>query len=516
MVDRILQRAAASNVRSNTTGRDLSNDRQPPSSRSLIIHGHFYQPPREDPLTGMIPDEPGAAPYANWNERVHAECYRPNAELGNFEYISFNVGPTLFNWMEAYDPVTYQRILAQDKTNVLRFGVGNAIAQAYNHTILPLATRADKVVQVAWGIADFKHRFGRKPQGMWLPETAVDTETLEVLSEQGIEFTILAPWQANTADLDPTESYRVRLPNGRSLVVFFYHGELSAGISFNTRLTSNAYTFVKDNLLHQFHETKIQNGTHQVLTVASDGELYGHHQTFRDWFLAYLVHGANARSGIQVTFPALWLLEHTPEREVEIRENTSWSCHHGVSRWQKECDCTPNTGLWKAHLRRAINRLAKKLDDLYLKTLSPFGIDPWVLRERYIHVILGEITLEALIPQCMESGPQSSTEIPELTPEGLKTIALLLESQWERQRMFTSCGWFFEDFDRIEPHNNVEYAAQAVWWAQQALGVDLAPAVMADLYRVVSKRSGLRGDRVFERHLHRAQKSGKMVSWRVR
>jgi alpha-amylase/alpha-mannosidase (GH57 family) len=515
MVDHTPQRIVASPAPADSAGREVIGDHQPPVPCSLIIHGHFYQPPREDPLTGMIPDEPGAAPYANWNERVHAECYRPNAELGNFEYISFNVGPTLFNWMQAYDPITYRRILAQDQTNVERFGVGNAIAQAYNHTILPLATRADKVVQVVWGIADFEHRFGRKPQGMWLPETAVNTETLEVLSEQGIEFTILAPWQAKTVDLDPTEPYWVRLPNGHRIVVFFYHGELSAGISFNTRLTSNAYTFVTDNLLGQFKREKVQNGYPQVLTLASDGELYGHHQTFRDWFLAYLVHGANARSGIQVTFPALWLLEHTPRYTVEIRENTSWSCHHGVSRWQAACDCTPNTGLWKAHLRRALNRLAVKLDELYLETLSPLGIDPWRLRERYIHVILGEITLEELISQYRLPDQHPSAEIADLSPEQGGSIALLLESQWERQRMFTSCGWFFEDFDRIEPRNNVAYAAQAVWLAQQAVGVDLAPAAMADLYRVVSKRSGLRGDLVFERYLHRAQKSGKMVSWRV-
>ena len=180
--------------------------------KALCIHGHFYQPPREDPFTGIIPTEPGAAPYKNWNERIHAECYQPNAELGNFENISFNVGPTLFSWLADFDPLTYQRILAQDQANVARFGVGNAIAQAYNHTVLPLASASDKVIQIAWGIADFKHRFKRMPQGMWLPETAIDYETLTTLAHHGIEFTVLAPWQAEVDKIDPTEPYRVPLP----------------------------------------------------------------------------------------------------------------------------------------------------------------------------------------------------------------------------------------------------------------------------------------------------------------
>jgi alpha-amylase/alpha-mannosidase (GH57 family) len=188
--------------------------------RSLCIHGHFYQPPREDPITGLIPQEVGAAPYQNWNERIHAECYRPNAELGNFERMSFNIGPTLFRWMESHDPDTYHRILAQDRANLERNGVGNAMAQAYNHTILPLATLADKRTQIKWGIADFTHRFGRKPEGLWLPETAADLETLTVLAEQDIQFTILAPWQGDLDPLDTSEPYRVALPDGRSIAVF--------------------------------------------------------------------------------------------------------------------------------------------------------------------------------------------------------------------------------------------------------------------------------------------------------
>jgi alpha-amylase/alpha-mannosidase (GH57 family) len=225
-------------------------------TRALCIHGHFYQPPREDPLTGAVPEEIGAAPYRNWNERIHAECYRANAELGNFERISFNVGPTLFDWMAQHDPDTSRKIVEQDRANVRQFGVGNAIAQAYNHAIMPLATSADKRTQVAWGIADFTHRFGRKPQGMWLPETAVDIETLTIMAEQGITFTLLAPWQADAESIDPTEPYLVRLPGGRSIAVFFYHQGLSGRVSFDPALTSNADAFAFHDLPWQYHTEK--------------------------------------------------------------------------------------------------------------------------------------------------------------------------------------------------------------------------------------------------------------------
>jgi alpha-amylase/alpha-mannosidase (GH57 family) len=188
---------------------------------AFCIHGHFYQPPREDPLTGMIPTEPGAAPFRNWNQRINAECYQPNSAAGNFEKISFNIGPTLFSWLQDSDPATYARILEQDRVNFTRYGVGNAMAQSYNHTILPLATRLDKITQIKWGLEDFRYRFGHTPEGMWLPETAVDSSTLSVMVDFGIKYTILAPWQADKANLDTNRPYRVGLPGGRQMVVFF-------------------------------------------------------------------------------------------------------------------------------------------------------------------------------------------------------------------------------------------------------------------------------------------------------
>ncbi len=468
------------------------------TTRSLCIHGHFYQPPREDPLTGAVPSEYGAAPYQNWNERIHAECYRPNAELGNFERVSFNIGPTLFTWMEAHDPTTYRQIVEQDHACTLRFGVGNAMAQAYNHTIMPLAGYADKVTQVAWGVADFQHRFGRKPQGMWLPETAVDTETLAVLADHGIEFTLLAPWQAESWNLDPTEPYRVALPEGRSITVFFYHQGLSGRVSFDPAMTTNADAFALNDLVGQYSGEKLRRDEPQLLLVATDGELYGHHQPFRDLFLARLLKSSSAQIGIAPTFPALWLREHPPQRWVGIRDRTSWSCHHGVVRWAGECGCAPGAR-WKFHLRQALDQLAATLDRVYVEAVSPFLPDPWALRHRYIQVLLGTLSVEDLI------GELAGRRLP---VEVTRRIHLLLEAQRERQRMFTSCGWFFDDFDRIEPKNNLAYAAQAACLTLLATGNDLAPDALPQLRQVQSGRTGLRGDQVFATYLRRAQEHG--------
>jgi len=470
------------------------------AEHSLCIHGHFYQPPREDPITGLIPSEAGASPYNNWNERIQADCYRPNAELGNFGRISFNLGPTLGAWMQRHDPNAIRQIIAQDRANLDRHGVGNAIAQAYNHTILPLATRRDKVTQVAWGIAAFEHAFGRKPQGMWLPETAVDVETLGVLVEHDIEFTILAPWQADTstlnAPLDPTEPYRIHLPQGRSILVFFYHRELSTLVSFSPQSTTNADVFAQAEILTRFNAEKSQRGDPQMLLIATDGELYGHHQVFRDHFLAHLVNGACTSTGITKTYPALWLRSHPPGRTISIHEKTSWSCHHGVLRWMGECSCTPDYGTWKAYLRRAFDRLAASLDQVYVDSTRALISDPWKLRDDYIHVILGNIPVEDLIARAVGHRPAE---------DDCRKIRLLLEAQHERQRIYTSCGWYFDDFARIEPKYNVAYAAQAVWLTRLATGIDLAPQTAADLSHVISQRSGARGDRVFRRQLQRAE-----------
>ncbi len=463
---------------------------------SYIIHTHFYQPPREDPLTGQIPVERGAFPYLNWNEKIYTECYQPNVDQGNIGKVSFNIGPTLFSWLESQHPETSQKIIEADSLNVQRHRTGNAIAQAYNHTILPLASRRDKVTQVTWGIADFVHRFRRKPQGMWLPETAMDLETLEVLAEHGIEFTILAPWQADDPAVDPSEPYLVRLGGDRSLTVFFYHQELSTRISFDPWTTLNADQFAEFYLLPGFDQKKLQNHVPQVLMLASDGELYGHHQPLRNFFLERLVDGAVKSLNMHPTYPGRWLAENPARQSIRLMENTAWSCHHGLGRWLGECDCTPDDGVWKVRLRRAFLQLAGALDGLFLEVTQPYFQDPWSLRDQYIHVILGEISLDEFLFTQSGQRLKSDTSL---------RVHQMLEAQRERQRMFTSCGWFFDTFDRIEPQNVVAYAAQAVLLARQATGVDLTSSVLEDLNLVVSRDTHRSAGAIFNHHLTRAR-----------
>jgi alpha-amylase/alpha-mannosidase (GH57 family) len=464
---------------------------------SFCVHGHFYQPPREDPLTGEIPIEPGSAPYRNWNERINAQCYRPNAQLGNFERISFNIGPTLMQWMAKHDPETANLIVHQERKNLERFGFGNALAQPYNHTILPLASLEDKITQVRWGIADFEFRFGHKPEGMWLPETAVDYESLQVLVDNGIQFTILAPWQADTDHLDTSQPYRVNLVSGKDIIVFFYNQDLSTRVSFDPGATVNADRFVSEELMPKFHEQK--GRTAQFVLIASDGELYGHHQPFRDKFLSYLLDGALNQTPLVATFPSLWIRNRPVEQTVNIRQKSSWSCRHGVTRWMGSCECTPHPE-WKEPLRKAIDWLATEIDRLYLDIAGQYVEDPWELRNQYIHVIHGTQTLNDLFSSI--AGKQANRS-------ALYELNLILRAQYERQRMYTSCGWFFEDFDRIEPRNNIAYSAQAVWLTGKAAEVDLAPKAEELFSKVRSWRTGLGADEVFRDYLQRASRAWK-------
>ena len=474
------------------------------NNMAFCVHGHFYQPPREDPLTGDIPIEPGATPYRNWNERINAQCYRPNAQLGNFGHISFNVGPTLMEWLEKHDPETLNLIVSQERATLEKYGVGNGIAQAYNHTILPLASLEDKITQVRWGIAAFEYHFGHEPEGMWLPETAADDETLWVLAENGIQFTILAPWQANTDCLDASRPYRVQLngPTGRpedqhEIAVFFYNQDLSTRVSFDPGATVNADRFLLEGILPKYRLHKGKALDPQMVMIASDGELYGHHQPFRDKFLAYLMDGALRQHPLTSVFPGLWLREHPAEEPIQIHQKSSWSCHHGVTRWMGACGCAANSD-WKAPLREGLTQIADLIDAQYLEVAGRYLDDPWELRHQYIHVVHGSTSLEELVLTHADH-PLDSVALHELS--------LLLRAQYERQRMFTSCGWFFDDFDRIEPRNNVAYAAQAVLLTEKAVEVDLTKQALAALSPVRSWRTGLCADEVFRKHLQRAYKA---------
>ncbi len=457
------------------------------NEKNLCVHGHFYQPPRQDVLTGKIPEETGTAPYHNWNEKIHAECYKPNAELRNYEKISFNIGPTLFQWMEDYDPAAYQSIIQQERKNYEENGVGNGMAQPYNHTILPLARRLDKITQIEWGLADFRRRFGHPPAGMWLPEAGVDYESLQLMADRGIQYTILAPWQADRTDLDISHPYKVSLMNGTSIIVFFYNMELSTRVSFDPSATSNADIFASTFINPQFRNG-MPNTPDQLLMIASDGELYGHHQKFRDRFLARLLDGSTQERDINIQYPGLYIKIHPVLEEVKIRENTSWSCHHGVERWNAECSCTPGS-TWKSPMRMGLNTIAGLLDHAYILFMEDYELDAWYCRNEYIHFMLGEMSWDEFLTLRVDKP---------LVGEDEYKLKLIMDAQVPRQWMFTSCGWFFDEFNRIEPRNNIGYAAQAVYLTEKATGTSIYPAALDALRNIKSTRTFLTAVDVFK------------------
>ncbi|MDD2521524.1 MAG: DUF3536 domain-containing protein [Anaerolineaceae bacterium] len=456
---------------------------------NLCIHGHFYQPPREDPISNYIPSEIGAEPYRNWNEKIMAECYEPNVLAGNFGKISFNIGPTLYRWMWSYKPEIAQKIADQERANFEKFGVGNGMAQSCHHTILPLATPEDKITQVYWGIADFEYRFGHKPEGIWLAETGADLDTLCVLSDQGLKFTILAPWQVGSVDGKPGP-YLVDLPGGREpFVVFPYHRELSTMVSFLPESTENG-----DRFLSTVRE-KLSQDPAGLNVIASDGELYGHHQEFRDIFLTYVVNSGEHYRDINWTYPGKWLLENKVTARAMLVSPSSWSCFHGVDRWKKECACTPGAH-WKEPLYRSLCGIAGWIDERYVSFMSGFVDNPWQFRNKYVRVFNGQQALADLLTE--EGGSNFSIS-------DLEKINTLMKAQVKRQRMFSSCGWFHQEFHRIEPQNNIAYAAMAVWLTEMVTGEHIDLELISALTEVRDKKSGLRADSVFTQTVMRAK-----------
>lgn len=458
----------------------------------LAVHGHFYQPPRENPFTGVIPQEVGAEPFQNWNERISFECYEPMATLGNFARMSFNLGPTLAAWMEQARPATYQQIIEADQFNVRENGVGNAIAQAYNHTILPLANRRDKITQILWGLADFKHRFGRDSESLWLAECTVDLETLDALAECGVKYVILAEWQALRREVDPSQPYVVRTPGGRTITVFFFHGALSWNIH-NAALT-DPELFARYSLPLTVFRPKNFRQEDQLALSACDGEYFGHHLKGRAHFLADLLSKYAPEYGWQVAYPGLYLRDHAPVDELQIAERTAWSCFHGLSRWESRCECekedfAANTSQWKGPLRYALDHLAEKIDAAYEQGSAGLLPDRWATRNRYSEVILGKAHLSDFVQQ--EIGWA-------VEPEEVARVEKLLEAQFMRQWMFTSCGWFFEDLSRIEPKNNLAYAGRAIDYVKQAGGPDLEPGFLDDLRQAQSWRVNKNGAQLYE------------------
>jgi alpha-amylase/alpha-mannosidase (GH57 family) len=456
--------------------------------RYICIHGHFYQPPRENPWLEAIEIQDSAYPYHDWNERVSAECYGPNAAsrildgegrirkiVNNYSRISFNIGPTLLTWFEAKAPDVYRAILAADQESEKYYsGHGSAMAQAHNHIIMPLANSRDKETQVIWGIRDFEHRFGRKPEGMWLPETAVDLETLDILAQQGIKYTVLSPYQAwrvrsigarNWRDtsggrIDPSVAYRVRLRYGRWINVFFYDGPISRGVAFEGLLASGEK--FAERLLGVFSE---ERETPQLVHIATDGETYGHHHSYGDMALAYALEYIGANDSVKLTNYGEFLEKHPPEHEARIFEQSSWSCPHGVERWRSDCGC--NSGghegwnqKWRAPLREALDWLRDTVNASFTRKGKELFNDPWAARNEYVNVILDRSR------ESIQSFLDANAARP-LNPEQTSRALKLMELQRHLMLMYTSCGWFFDELSGIETVQVIQYAGRAIQLAEE-------------------------------------------------
>src|SRR3954447_11340043 len=452
--------------------------------RYLCVHGHFYQPPRENPWLGVVETQDSAAPYHDWNERITRECYAPNTRarlldgrgrivnlLNNYAWISFNFGPTLLHWMAEAAPEVLAGIVEADRlSRERRGGHGNAMAQVYNHIIMPLASEHDKRTQVLWGIADFRHRFGREPEGMWLAETAADVDSLEALAEAGITFTILAPhqarrwrrigdqeWPAPNGGIDPSRAYRCTLPSGRSIALFFYDGLVSRDVAFERLLDSGEKFLAR--LLHGFDPAREHA---QLMHIATDGESYGHHHPHGDMALAYVLRQLSQDPEIRLTNYGEYLELHPPEWEVEIHERSAWSCAHGVGRWNSDCGCKTRGDWhqrWRGPLRRAFDQLKDQLDHLFRTRGRECFPDPWEARDAYIDVIL-------------DRSPRSVRQFlrhhghPELDGSQVQDALRLLEAQRNGMYMYTSCGWFFDEISGLETTQCLHYAARAIHLAK--------------------------------------------------
>jgi alpha-amylase/alpha-mannosidase (GH57 family) len=468
----------------------------------ICIHGHFYQPPRENAWLEEIELQESAAPYHDWNERIDSECYNPNANsrvlndegkiidiVNNYSKISFNFGPTLLSWLEKYSPETYSGILKADKESMKNFGGhGSAMAQVYNHLIMPLCNRRDKETQVKWGIYDFEKRFKRKPEGMWLAETAVDYETLEVLAEHDIKFTVLAPRQAKafrkigeenwSQGVNSQFHYICNLPSGKKITLFFYDGDGSQAVAFKGLLKDGKE--LANNLINSFN---IFSGDHPLVHIATDGESYGHHHRYGDMALAYCIRYIEENKLANLTNYGQFMNLFEAEYEIEIHENSSWSCVHGIERWRSNCGC--NTGgtswnqEWRKPLRDTLNWLRDHLAEVYEREMKFFNKDVWGLRNKFINIILDRniVNVEKFIK---ENAPENLDE------EQTTKFIRLMEMQRQCLLMFTSCAWFFDEISGIETVQVLQYANRAIQLAERESDVHLEEEFISRLSYIKS------------------------------
>ena len=474
--------------------------------RYICIHAHFYQPPRENPWLEAVERQESAYPYHDWNERINAECYAPNAAsrvldgrnrisqiVNNYSRISFNFGPTLLSWMEENAPDTFQKVADSDRESRKRFsGHGSAMAQAYNHMILPLANERDKYTQVLWGIHDFERRFGRPPEGMWLPEAAVDVPTLEVLAQQGIAFTVLAPRQAakvrkiggrswkdvSGGRIDPTRAYLCKLPSGKKISLFFYDGPISQAVAFEKLLDSGEV--FAERLKSGFSDKRTWP---QLMHIATDGETYGHHHKYGDMALASALEKIEGEAGIRLSNYSEFLSKYPPEVEVQIVPASSWSCYHGVERWRSNCGCNSGRPEWNQEWRRPLREALDFLRDHVAAIFENKGAellhDPWAARNDYINVILDRSPENLWIFFEKYSRRQ-------LRPEETSCALQLLEMQRHAMLMYTSCGWFFDEISGIEAVQVLQYAGRVIQLAEQISGLQLEAEFLKILARAQS------------------------------
>ena len=468
--------------------------------RFVCIHGHFYQPPRENPWIESIETQDSAAPFHDWNDRITDECYGPNAAArildfngdvsliqNNYSKISFNFGPTLLSWLETYRPTTYRLILEADLLSQKRFsGHGSAIAQVYNHLIMPLANRRDKQTQIEWGLKDFEHRFSRKAEGVWLAETAVDFETLELLVDAGVRFTLLAPRQASRirmilngnwqevqdSKIDPRRPYLCKLPSGRSITLFFYDGYVAQDVAFSG-LLKNGEDFANRLLrsLDEFPEHP------QLAHIATDGESYGHHHRYGEMALAYALLHLEKQDDSALTIYGEFLDHFPPQFEVEIFENSSWSCVHGVERWKSDCGCCTGGNSqwnqkWRTPLRKGLDQLRDRLGEIFEKETATIFEDPWRTRDRAISIYLKKISVADFV---------QSESIRPLQDKELQKAIRLIEMQRQSLLMFTSCGWFFDEISGLEPIQILQYASRAIQLAEEITGESVEEILLEEL-----------------------------------
>ena len=443
------------------------------------MHGHFYQPTRDDPFTGQVLADPTASPQRDWTSRVAAESYAPNAAQGNFGRIGWDLGPTLARWLRREQPALHDAIVGQDDG-------ANGMAQGYHHAILPFASARDRRTEIRWGLRDFELRVGRRATGIWLPETAVDLLTLRICAQEGVRWTILAPWQAR-GPIDTTMAYAADLGGAGRIAIGFYDADLSAAVSFDPSATSDA-----DRFLNMRVRPRLDAG--ETLMIATDGELYGHHQKFRELFLQRLLTAGAADLGISITSPGSWLGAIEDLRALPaatIRERTSWSCHHGVARWGSECGCTADSA-WKTPLRSAFDRLAAAIDVCTELAAAELGVDAWAARDRYVDVASEFADAEMWSARELEAAGWGHGG-----PDARGRLQGLMHAQTSRLAMFSSCGWFWDDPHRPEVQQVLRSAAHAARLIDGLCGTRLELALLDNLGAMVTPTGDADGRQLY-------------------